>query len=217
MLEEDCSKPFSKTVLNNDDKICIKWNPVKDFATGEIPGISDVEVGIFVHFTGPGVSYEEAEPGNTSGWGTVDVSNNSLPNKDFSTTDDGEAIIFPKLSVSDDISNPPPSLIFIRVTAVVNGIEVFASTPLISYIPILSGQGDSGSKRCDSIKDSAVFTTRSPSCPQNANQAFFDTFLVVDSGCVEGSKAPFNCYTNPGARKCFRILQRYTVDTIICA
>ena len=172
MLEKDCSIPFSNTLLKKDDEICVKWNPVKDFATGEIPGINDEEVGIFVHFTGPGVSYEEAELGKTSGWGTVDLYKHFLT-QNFYYTSDGEAIIFPELSLPDDISIPPPSLIFIRVTAVVNGIEVFASTPLISYIPILSGQGDSGSKRCDSIKDSAVFTTRSPSCPQNGNQAFF--------------------------------------------
>ena len=190
---------------------------MKNFATNEIPGIGDVEVGIFAHFTGPGVSYDEAEPDDTSGWGTVDLVNNFLTG-DFYNTSAGAAVILPELKPAnpDDISNPPPSLLFIRVMAVVNGIEVFASTPLISFIPAgLLGASGSGHP-CDNIKDSAVFDTPPP-CPQNANQAFFDPKLEVDPGCVEGSKAHFNCYTNPKAIKCFRIVQRYSQYDTICA
>ena len=210
-------EPFSTTVLKTIDEICIKWNPVKNFATNEISGIGNVEVGIFAHFTGPGVAYMEAESDDTSGWGTVDLVNNFLT-LDLYTTKDGEAVISPELTPTnrDDLSNPPPSLLFIRVMAVVNGIEVFASTPLISYIPAGSlGQSGSGHP-CDNIKDSAVFNTPPP-CPQNANQAFFDTKLEVDPGCVEGSKVPFNCYTNPTATKCFRIVQRYSQYDNTCA
>ena len=216
MFDEDCSEPFNRAVLRTQDKVCIKWNPLKNFATKEITGIGDVEVGIFAHYTGPGVSYKEAEPDDTSGWGTVDLVNNFLTG-DFYTTSDGEAVILPELNSEnpDDISNPPPSLLFIRVTAVVSGIEVFASTPLISYIPAgLLGASGSGHP-CDNIKDSAVFNTSTP-CPQNANQAFFDPKLEVDPGCVEGSKAHFNCYTNPEAIKCFRIVQRYIYRHYLC-
>ena len=209
MFDKDCLEPYSRAVLRRQDKICIKWDPVKHFATNEISGIGDVEVGVFAHFTGPGVSYVEAEPGNnTSGWGTVDLVDNFLTGE-FYTTSDGEAVIFPELTPTnrDDISNPPPSLLFIRVTAVVNGIEVFASTPLISYIPtgLLGLLG--GNHPCDNIKDSAVFNSPPP-CPQNVNQSFVDPNLEVDPGCVEGSKAHFNCYTNPTAVICFRVVQR---------
>ena len=218
VFDEDCREPFSRPVLKTFDEVCIKWNPVENFATNEIPGIGDVDVGVFVHFTGPGVAYQEAEPSNTSGWGTVDLVNNFLT-LDFYTTSDGEAIVFPEFTTTnrDDYSNPPPSLLFIRVTAVVNGIEVFASTPPISFIP--SGfPGQLGSSHpCDNIKDSAVFNTPPP-CPQNANQAFFDPKLEVDPGCVEGSKAHFNCYTNPTAIKCFRLVQRYShYDSVSCS
>jgi hypothetical protein len=69
------------------------------------------------------------------------------------------------------------------------------------------GQGEASKNPCDNFKDIDV-TTSTPPCPQNVNQAFFDNNLEVDPGCVEDSKAPFNCYTNPGAAKCFRVLQR---------
>ena len=218
MFDKDCKENFSRAVLRTQDEVCIKWNPEDNFATNEISGIGDVKVRIFAHFTGPGVSYKEAKPDKTSGWGTVDLGSNNLTG-DFYTTNDRKAVISPKLTPTNpnDTSNPPPSLLFIRVTADVNEIEVFASTPLISYVPA-SFLGQSGSGHpCDNIKDSAVFDTPPP-CPQNANQAFFDTTLEVDPGCVEGSKAHFNCYTNPTATKCFRIVQRYShYDTMSCS
>ena len=179
VFDEDCLEPFSRTVLGTADAVCIKWNPVKNFATNEISGIGDVEVGIFAHFTGSKVSYIEAEPGSTSGWGTIDLNSNFLTSEVY-TTSDGEAVIYSEFTPtdSDDISNPPPSLLFIRVSAVVNGIEVFASTPLISFLPS-SFLGQLGSSHpCDNIKDSAVFDTPPP-CPQSANQAFFDPKLEV--------------------------------------
>ena len=218
MFDIDCKEQFNRAVLRTEDKVCIKWNPEDNFAINDISGIGGVEVGIFAHFTGPGVSYEEAEPDDTSGWGTVDLGSNFLTN-DFYNASDGEAVIFPEFTPMnrDDLSNPPPSLLFIRVTAVVSGIEVFASTPLISFIPA-GLRGASGSDHpCDNIKDSAVFDTPPP-CPQNANQAFFDPKLEVDPGCVEGSKAHLNCYTNPTATKCFRIVQRYShYDGVSCS
>ena len=220
VFDKDCMEPFSRTVLGTEDKVCIKWNPVKMFATDEISGIGDVdpEVGVFAHFTGQGVAYLEAELSNTSGWGTVDLVSNFYT-LDFYTTSDGEAVFVTEFTPTnpDDISNPPPSLLFIRVTAVVNGIEVFASTPLISFIPSGFPGASSSSHPCDNIKDSAVFNTPPP-CPPNANQAFFDPKLDVDPGCVEGSKAHFNCYTNPTATKCFRIVQRYShYDSVSCS
>ena len=222
VFDRDCMEPFNRPVLRTADAVCIKWNPVKNFVTNEISGIGDVEVGIFAHFTGSKVSYIEAEPGSTSasGWRTIDLNSNFLTNE-FYTTSDGEAVIYSEFTPTgpDDISNPPPSLLFIRVSAVVNEIEVFASTPLISYIPAGFFGQRVGSHPCDNIKDSAVFNTPPP-CPQNANQAFFDSKFEVDPGCVEGSKAHFNCYTNPAATKCFKIVQslRYShYDAVSCS
>jgi hypothetical protein len=199
-------------LIRTSNTISVKWDPVSDFATDRIPNLEDVDVGIFVHFTGDGVSYLEEEPTSTSGWGTIDIVNNFLTDNIYNIKDQ-EAIIFPELTPTDGdgITNPSASLIFIRITAMVNGIEVFASTPIFSFRPepSIMGQDATSKNPCDNFKNIDVITS-TPPCPQNVNQAFFDTNLEVDPGCVEDSKAPFNCYINPGAKKCFRILQRST-------
>jgi hypothetical protein len=204
--------PLDTVLIRTTNKISVKWDAVSDFATDRIPSLKDVDVGIFVHFTGDGVSYLEEEPTSTSGWGTIDIVNNFLTDNIYNIKDQ-EAIIFPELTPTDGdgITNPSASLIFIRITAMVNGIEVFASTPIFSFRPepSIMGQDATSKNPCDNFKNIDVITS-TPPCPQNVNQAFFDTNLEVDPGCVEDSKAPFNCYINPGAKKCFRILQRST-------
>ena len=203
----NCRRPFSSPLLKTNDLLCLTWDPERQFATNDIPGISIAQVGVFVHFTGPGVWYEEATAGNTSGWGTVDMVKRSLVNGMFFAID-GWVQLTLRLRPANpgDYSNPPPSLIFIRVTAVVNGIEVFASTPLMSYMP--TNQSVDPGDSCRNIRYSTLLVNSVPPCPQNAYQAFADPNLKVDPGCVEGSKAPFNCYTNPGASVCFRPSQR---------
>jgi hypothetical protein len=212
VLDEECFKPLDRTLLRSSDKLCIEWDAAKHLATDRIPELDGVTVGVSVHFTGSGVSYFEEGP-MTSGWGTVDLVNNFLTLDEY-YSDSKKAIIYPQLTSTNSThhNDPPPTLIFVRVSAMMNGIEVFASTPLLSYVPAaFQGQSiDSLATRCENIKKLFPIQSKSPPCPQNVNQAFFDTNLEVDPGCVEDSKAPFNCYINPGAKKCFRILQRST-------
>ena len=203
----DCLGPVSSPVLTTNDLLCLTWDPERQFGTDDIPGISIAHIRVFVHFTGPGVLYKEASAINTSGWGTVDMIEHSLVNGVFFAID-GWVQLSLRLRPANprDYSNPPPSLIFIRVTAVVNGMEMFASTPLMSYIP--TNQSDSPGEGCHNISHSTLLVNSLPPCPQNVNQALADRNLEVDSGCVEGFKAHFNCYTNPGASVCFRPSRR---------
>ena len=210
--DSECSA-LNTVLIRTTHKICIKWDPVRAFGVDRIHSLtdSDAEVKIFIHFTGAGISYKKEGP-STSGWGTVNVTSNSKFN-----VMDKEARIVPNLIPTDQkgYDSPPPSLIFIRVTAAMNGIEVFASTPMISFLPTIFSLGQNTDvvqrSTCDTLKDSNKNNIPAPPCPQNVNQAFFDTNLEVDPGCVEDSKAPFNCYTNPGAAKCFKVLRRYII------
>ena len=87
--------------------------------------------------------------------GTVNLVEQSLVNGVFFAID-GWVQLSLRLRPANprDYSNPPPSLIFIRVTAVVNGMEVFASTPLMSYIP--TNQSDSPGEGCRNISHSTL-------------------------------------------------------------
>ena len=203
---DDCS-PLNTVTITNKDRICIKWNPISDLATDRIPSLNHADIGLFVHFTGPRISYFEEDP-HTSGWGTVDIVNNFL-SEDLYVITDAEATIYPQLTPTDSnaFRNPPPSLIFFRVTAAVNGIEVFASTPLLSYLlkPLNLGQLHVQTRpACSNFMKSAIVPP-SPRCPQSVRQAFLDSSFKVDPGCVEESRAPFNCYINPGAKVCFTV------------
>ena len=211
VLDEECSQPFTRTLIQSSDKLCVTWDAAKHLATEKIPDLDCVNVDVFVHFTGSGVSYFE-EGSNTSDWGTVDLVYNTLVVDTYTATTE-KAILYPQLTPTkrDHHTNPPPTLIFIRISATVNGIDVFASTPLLSYVSASFRGQNNLATRCDHIKKLFPIQIKPPPCPQNVNQAFFDTNLEVDPGCVEDSKAPFNCYINPGAKKCFRILQRYVL------
>jgi hypothetical protein len=189
--------PLTTVTITSTDVIYIKWNPISDFATDRIPSLNDVEIGLFVHFAGPGISYIEEGP-HTSGWRTVDIVNNFL-SADLYTVADAEARIYPHLTPTDSnaFTTPPPSLIFFRVTAVVNSIVVFASTPLLSYMPGPVVLDRVQTPACYNYSESDLAVVPPPpKCPQSVSQAFLDGNFEVDPGCVENSRAPLNCYIN---------------------
>ena len=219
-------RPWSTPVLGAD-RFCLIWNADEHFARDQIGAFGDrnnVTVKVTVHY----VSSESSlvNHGIESGWKTINLSDFDVePIKDsraFVDPDafegrpllmDEAAVINLQLNVldMDEISNPVPVLFFLKVSVVGAGINMFTSSPLLSFMPKDPGQQTPMTAiQCTNIipKLNEVVVNRLP-CPATMRQAFLDPSLVVDSGCVVNPSTPnkaFHCYFNPDAMQCF--LQR---------
>ena len=227
-FDPDCARdrPWSTPVLSTD-RLCITWNADENFARDQIGAFGDennVTVKVTVHYMSTNTTL--VNHGIDSGWRTIVLGDFDVEpikgSRAFDEPDafegrpllmDEAAVINLQLIVLDtqEISNPVPVLFFLKVSAIGTGIDMFTSTPLLSFIPKDTQQlRPMTATQCTNIipeLDEAV-VNRLP-CPTTMHQAFLDPSLVVDSGCVVNSSTPnkaFNCYLNPDAMQCF--LQR---------
>ena len=226
-FDPECAydRPWSTPVLSID-KFCITWNADEHFAHDQIRAFgdrNDVTVNLTVHYMSSESSL--VNHGMESGWKTINLGEVDVePIKDsraFVDPDafegrpllmDEAAVINLLLTVQDrqEISNPVPVLFFLKVSVIGAGINMFTSSPLLSFMLKDPGQTPMTATQCTNIipKLDEVVVNRLP-CPATMRQAFLDPSLVVDSGCVVNPSTPnkaFNCHLNPDAMQCF--LQR---------
>ena len=223
--EEDfeCSNPLSKPVLSSGDRFCLTWKANEHFARDQIDPFQNdnIEVNVTLHYLSPDttLSYH----GEDSGWKTIDLPAVSL----IDTTKNSGAIGFLPLLIDDaavvtlqigvlpqEFSTPVPVLMFFRASVIGAGIDMFTSSPLVSFIPKsqMSPQSSSTRTQCGNIIASLEKAHDRLPCPATVSQAFLDPSLVVDSGCLMNPVHPnklFNCHLNPGVQQCF--LQRLAV------
>ena len=222
MTEEDgldCGNPLNKPVLTNGAGFCLTWKANEHFARDQVAPFQDnnTEVNVTMHYLSPGTTL--ANHGEESGWKTIDLDrlfNVELHNE--STADfrprliDEAAIVTLEINVQspEEFSKPVPILMFFKVSIVGTSINVFSSSPLVSFIPnnIQNDPSDSSTRvQCGNIIPSLEEAHDRLPCPATLNQAFLDPSLVVDSGCLANPAHPnklFNCHLNPGVQQCFR-------------
>ena len=220
-------RPWSTPVLGVDSRFCLTWNADEHFARDQIGAFGDknnVTVKVTVHYMSTNTTL--VNHGIESGWRTINLGDFDVePIKGSRAFDDPDAfegqpllmdeaaVINLQLSVlsRQEISNPVPVLFFLKVSAIGTGIDMFTSTPLLSFIPKDTQQLRSmTATQCDNIipKLDEVVVNRLP-CPATMRQAFLDPSLVVDSGCLANPSTlnkAFNCHLNPHTLQCF--LQR---------
>ena len=227
-FDPECAhdRPWSNPVLSTD-RLCLTWKADEHFARDQIEAFGDknnVTVKVTVHYTSSESSL--ANHGNESGWKTINLGDSDVePIKDSRAFVDPDAFegrpllmdeaavinLTAKLTVNrQEISNPVPVLFFLKVSVVGAGINMFTSSPLLSFMPKDPQQTPMTSTQCTNIipKLDEVVVNRLP-CPATMRQAFLDPSLVVDSGCLMNPSTPnkaFNCHLNPDAMQCF--LQR---------
>ena len=219
-------RPWSTPVLSTD-RFCLTWNADENFARDQIGAFGD-ENDVTVNVTVQYISSESSldNHGIESGWKTINLGEFEVEpikgSQSFVDPDafegrpllmDEAAVINLELYVQDrqEISKPVPVLFFLKVSVVGTGIDMFTSSPLLSFIPQDSQQlRPMTVTQCTNIipKLDEVVVNRLP-CPATMHQAFLDPSLVVDSGCLVNPSTPnkaFNCHLNPDAMQCF--LQR---------
>ena len=226
-FDPECAhdRPWSSPVLGVD-RFCLTWNADEYFARDQIGPFGDknnVTVKVTVHYMSSESSL--VNHGIESGWKTINLGDFDVePIKDsraFVDPDafegrpllmDEAAVINLELFVQDrqEISKPVPVLFFLKLSVIGTDIDMFTSSPLLSFIPKDPGQMPMTTTQCDNIIPALdeVVANRLP-CPATMRQAFLDPSLVVDSGCLVNPSTPnkaFNCHLNPDAMQCF--LQR---------
>ena len=227
-FDPECAhdRPWSTPVLGID-RFCLTWNADEHFARDQIGAFGDknnVTVKVTVHYMSSESSLDNH--GMESGWKTINLDEFSVESiKDslsFVNPDafegrpllkDNAAVINLQLNVLDlqEVSNPVPVLFFLKVSVIGTAIDMFTSSPLLSFIPKDTQQlRPMTATQCTNIipKLDEVVVNRLP-CPATMRQAFLDPSLVVDSGCLVNPSTPnkaFNCHLNPNATQCF--LQR---------
>ena len=232
MTEEDdldCGKPMSKPVLNTGERFCITWNVREQFARNQIIPFNDssIEVNITMHYLSSETTL--TNHGVESGWKTFDLDREFLvePYKGTTTLDfrpllsDEAAVVALNPNIDRmEISAPVPILIFFKASVIGTNINMFASSPLVAFIPKSQEpqQVSTTKVQCENIipKLDKVLISRIP-CPATMRQAFLDPSLVVDSGCIVNPTSPnraFNCHLNPNAMQCF--LQRLVQCDLGC-
>ena len=224
MTEEndlDCGRPLSKPVLITSARFCLTWNANEHFARDQVAPFQDnnTEVNVTLHYLSPGTTLENH--GEDSGWKTIDLDrlfNVELHKK--STADyrprliDEAAVVTLEIDVQqmgefNEFATPVPVLMFFKVSIIGASINVFSSSPLVSFIPKSrpSLSLPSAKTQCDNIIPNLEEAHDRLPCPATLNQAFLDPSLVVDSGCLASPAHPnrlFNCHLNPGVQQCFR-------------
>ena len=228
-FDPECARdrPWSTPVLSVD-RFCLTWNADEHFARDQIGAFGDknnVTVKVTVHYVSTNTTL--VNHGIESGWRTINLGYfyNVEPIKDSRASVDpdafdGRPLLMDEAAVINlqlivlnrqEFSNPVPVLFFLKVSVVGAGIDMFTSSPLLSFIPKdPEQQTPMTDTQCTNIipKLDEVVVNRLP-CPATMRQAFLDPNLVVDSGCLVNPSTPnkaFNCYLNPDAMQCF--LQR---------
>ena len=234
MTEEDdfdCANPLSKPVLNIGDRFCLTWKANEHFARDQIDPFQNdnIEVNVTLHYLSPNTTL--ANHGEDSGWKTIDLNRDLLvePIKNSGAMDfrplliDDAAVVTLQIGVlPQEFSTPVPVLMFFRASVIGAGIDMFTSSPLVSFIPKsqTSPQSSSTRTQCGNIIASLEKAHDRLPCPATVSQAFLDPSLVVDSGCLMNPVHPnklFNCHLNPGVQQCF--LQRlavYSFCSVMC-
>ena len=226
-FDPECARdrPWSTPVFSTD-RFCLTWNADENFARDQIGAFGDknnVTVNVAVHYMSTGTSL--VNHGIESGWKTINLDifdvDPIIGSLSFVDPDafegrpllmDEAAVINLELNVlaREEISKPVPVLFFLKVSVIGTGINMFTSSPLLSFIPKDPLLRPVTAIQCTNIIPTLdeVVVNRLP-CPATMRQAFLDPSLVVDSGCVVNPSTPnkaFNCYFNPNATQCF--LQR---------
>ena len=225
-FDPECARdrPWSSPVLSTD-RFCLTWKADEHFARDQIGAFGDknnVTVKVTVHYMSTNTTL--VNHGIESGWRTINLGDFDVePIKGSRAFDDPDAfegrpllmdeaaIINLQLIVDrQEFSNPVPVLFFLKVSVIGTDIDMFTSSPLLSFIPKDIQQTPMTATQCANIIPNLdeVVVNRLP-CPATMHQAFFDPGLVVDSGCLVNPSTPnkaFNCHLNPDAMQCF--LQR---------
>ena len=235
MTEEDdfdCANPLSKPVLSIGDRFCLTWKANEHFARDQIDIFQNdnIEVNVTLHYLSPDTTL--ANHGEDSGWKTIDLDQEFLVEviKDSNAADfrplliDDAAVVTLQIGGidSEEFSTPVPVLMFFKASVIGAGIDMFTSSPLVSFIPKSQASPQSSSTRtqCGNIIASLEKAHDRLPCPATVSQAFLDPSLVVDSGCLMNPIHPnklFNCHLNPGVQQCF--LQRlavYSFCSVMC-
>ena len=229
-FDPECAhdRPWSTPVLGVKSRFCLTWKADEHFARDQIGAFGDensVTVNVTVQYISSATSL--VNHGMESGWKTIIVPGPNATQaikgskafvdpgafEDQPLLMDEAAVINLTLNVLEEqeISTPVPVLFFLKVSVIGAGINIFASSPLLSFIPQDSQQlRPMTATQCINIipKLDEVVVNRLP-CPATMRQAFLDPSLVVDSGCLVNPSTPnkaFNCHLNPKAMQCF--LQR---------
>ena len=215
-------RPWSTPVLSTD-RFCLTWNADENFARDQIGAFGDnnnVTVKVTVHYMSTNTTL--VNHGIESGWRTINLGDFDVEpikvSRAFVDPDafegrpllmDEAAVINLQLIILDrqEFNNPVPVLFFLKVSVIGTGIDLFTSSPLLSFLPKDPGQTPMTTTQCENIipKHDEVVVNRLP-CPATMRQAFLDPRLVVDSGCIVNPSTPnkaFNCYLNPDAMQCF--------------
>ena len=220
----DCSIPMSKPVLETGERFCITWKVKEHFARDQvIPFQADnIEINVTMHYLSSNITL--ANHGVESGWKTIDLDREFFvePVRDSSALDfrpllsEEAAVVALDTTVAlMEINTPVPVLMFFKVSVIGTNINMFASSPLVAFIPKSPDlQQVSVTKiQCNNIciiipTLDGILAHRVP-YPATMGQAFLDPSLIFDPGCIVNpanlNKA-FNWYLNHGAKQCF--LQR---------
>ena len=225
MTEEhdlDCGRPLSKPVLTSDARFCLTWKANEHFARDQVAPFQNdnIEVNVTMHYLSPGTTLDNH--GEDSGWKTIDLDRLFIVELHKESTADFRPHLIDEAAIVDlqilvqlaEYSTPVPVLMFFRVSITGASINVFSSSPLVSFIPKFHNAPSVSStrKQCDNIIPSLEEAHDRLPCPATLNQAFLDPSLIVDSGCLANPAHPnklFNCHLNPGVQQCFQ--QRYII------
>ena len=215
MTEEDdllCGRPLSKPVLTNGARLCLTWKANEQFARDQVVPFQDnnTEVNVTLHYLSPGTSLPNH--GDDSGWktihldrlGLVELHKESTANSGPRLIDEA-AIVSLFIAVEElELHIPVPVLMFFKVSIIGTSIDMFTSSPLVSFIPKVPFI--STKTQCNNILPSLEAAAEREPCPSFTRQAFQDPDLVANLGCTMSSAYPnrhFNCFLNPNAQQCF--------------
>ena len=220
MAEEDgsdCGRPLSKPVFKSGEKLCLTWKANEHFARDQVAPFQDdnTEVRVTLHYLSLGTFIRNDR--EDSGWKTIDLEDLVKQRKGPAANSqphliDEAAVVTLKINNAgavNDLSTPVPVLMFFKVSIIGASINVFSSSPLVSFIPKIQvfSSLPSTKTQCNNIISNLEQAHDRLPCPATFNQAFLDPSLVVDSGCLANPAHPnkmFNCHLNPGVQQCFR-------------
>ena len=215
----DCNQPHNNPVFGINSLFCITWDP----NLFQLKGCSTTASGSSAA-TGIATLYILGDTSlvtvDASPWKIIRLKGKFI-NQHPSISAGQLKIDFTTLVPKDrnETQNPKDVLMFIQLSATVEGITIFYGTPLVSYVPKVFSSNLGGSvgvtaqtsmqtltNQCESVKSilTAHNVSSLPPCPRNSDQAFLDPSFEVDQGCSrKDPNPPFNCHFHPKASECF--------------
>ena len=214
----DCTTPHTNPVFGINSAFCITWDPDLFQIKGCLDSVSRANKSgnATLYFLGD-TSLPAVDEGP---WKTIDpydIAFFFIFNQP--SINEGKLEFTFQLLPTDfkELDEPKVVLMFIQISVEVQGITIFYSTPLVSYLPKILSPEEGGIKLSgapptdteDQCKSATRLITAHdvsslPPCPRNSDQAFLDPALEVDQGCSRKDPSPpYNCHFNPQAVECF--------------